>query len=190
MILIIVVRPEITAARPEMPHDLMITHRDSLPQPAPLEGLSSGERLLVWSLRHMAQPYSSPARRGCPLIRHAFLQACGEDADEVMATFRAFLLLYGRSARQRPLVGCPGCQDLTPDERKLLRLLALAQPSADPTAAARLYALVEHLMRPGTTDGLMVASRAMAGALGAHGLSLPVRPMALERTATPGRYDA
>ncbi|MEE3623211.1 hypothetical protein UCD39_04325 [Nitrospirillum sp. BR 11752] len=175
-----------------MPDDLMISPRDHRPPPTPLEGLSAGERLLVWSLRHMAQPYagSSPARPGCPLIRHAFLQACGEDADDVMATFRAFLLLYGRSARERPRVGCPGCPDLTPDERQLLRLLALAQPSAEPSAPARLYALVEHLMRPGTSDGVLVASRAMACALGAHGLSLPVRPLALERMPLPGRYDA
>ncbi|WP_044561920.1 hypothetical protein [Azospirillum sp. B4] len=175
-----------------MPDDLLITHRDSLPLPAPLEGLSAGERLLVWSLRHMAQPYAghSPSQRSCPLIRHAFLQACGEDADEVMATFRAFLLLYGRSARHRPRVGCPGCRDLTPDERQLLRLLALAQPSGDPTTTARLYALVEHLMRPGATEGVLVASRAMAGALGAHGLALPVRPLGMERTPRHGRYDA
>ncbi|MBB6252257.1 hypothetical protein [Nitrospirillum iridis] len=177
-----------------MPDDLLITPRDSLPQPAPLEGLSAGERLLVWSLRHMAQPYAghaaSSAGRGCPLIRHAFLHACGEDADEVMATFRAFLLLYGRSARQRPQVGCPGCQDLTTDERQLLRLLALAQPSTDPTTSARLYALTEHLMRPGSTEGVLVASRAMASALGAHGLSLPLRPMGMHRARPIGRYDA
>ncbi|MDE1145414.1 MAG: hypothetical protein PW843_02190 [Azospirillaceae bacterium] len=175
-----------------MPDDMLALHRDSLPLPAPLETLSAGERLLVWSLRHMAQPYAghAPAHRGCPMIRHAFLQACGEDADEVMATFRAFLLLYGRSARQRPRIGCPGCQDLTPDERQLLRLLSLAQPSDDPTRRARFYALMEHLMQPGTTDGLLVATRAMVGALGVHGLALPVRPIGIERTMVPGRYDA
>jgi hypothetical protein len=61
-----------------------------------LTGLSYGEHLLVWSWRKIVT-----GRSGCPLIAREFLQLCGEDAAEVLATFYTFLQVLAYAGRRR-----------------------------------------------------------------------------------------
>jgi len=141
----------------------------SEPRAAPPQGdilaLGYGEHLMVWSLRRLA-------RQGypCPLVEREFLDACGADGVETLATFRAFLGLLAYGGRRRLCVGHPGCLRLTGDERRLLALLAVAQTEDAAWLDAHLCWLVRVELRP----RLAAAARALGAALAAHDLRLPL----------------
>jgi hypothetical protein len=121
-----------------------------------------GEHLLVWTLRNIV------ARRDvlCPVISHEFAEACGEDADRVLATFRAFLDSLGLTARRRISIGHPGWFGLTGDERQILSMIRAAQEDDQ----ARLDAQVCWFARIDRQPQLASAARALAAAFAAHEL--------------------
>jgi hypothetical protein len=69
-------------------------------------GLSCGEYLLVWTWRRVVTGLSD-----CPLIAREFVQICGDDAAEVLATFCTFLQALAYTARRQLRFGYPGYPD-------------------------------------------------------------------------------
>jgi hypothetical protein len=146
--------------------------------PQDVLGLSYGEHLLVWTLRRVV------ARRGlCPVIVREFADACGEEADEVLATFRVFVEMLGHSARRPLSIGYPGYGGLTGNERQILSLVAAAQRGDGPRLEALLCWLARIELRP----HLAVAVRALATAFAAHDLALasPSPAMTMRRSQPP-----
>jgi hypothetical protein len=139
-------------------------------------GFGHGEHLLVWTWRRIGV-----GRSNCPLILREFSHACGEDAAEVLATFCTFLQALAYASRRRLQIGHPGCLALTGDERQLLTLVAAAQVDHSAHFEAHLRWLARAELRP----ALAIAVRALATALTAHDLPLPlplsVGPMMCER---------
>jgi hypothetical protein len=136
------------------------------PAPPGLLGLSYGEHLLIWSMRRMAS-----GRAGCPLIAREFADACGAEAEHVMAAFGFFFATLARAGRRRLMVSPPGCVGLSNDEQLILSVFAAAQTRA----AARLRAHLAWLAPPQEEARLEAAATVVAAALALNGhrLSLP-----------------
>ena len=119
-----------------------------------------GTTLLVDALRRTAG-----GQGPCALTRHDFAIAFPGDADEVFATFRAFLgaVAYGSPRKLR--IGPPGSPHLLPDEISLLGVLAAAQTGDDALFDAHLC----WLARPGSRPAVAVTTRALATAFAVHG---------------------
>jgi hypothetical protein len=128
-------------------------------------GLEFGEHLLVWSWRKLVIGGGD-----CPVLSREFSELCGEDAGEVMATFVTFLRALAYASRRRLQVGHPGSMDITGDERQLLTLVASAQAGQAVLLEAHLRWLARAELRP----AVAIATRALATALAAHGLLLPL----------------
>lgn len=117
-------------------------------------------------------------KKDCPSVVRDFRTLFGGDAQEVYVTFCTLLCALAYAAR-RPLgVGHPGCHWLTGDERQLLALIAAIQAED----AALFEAHVRWLARAELRGPLTIALHAFAGALLAHGQSLP-------REKTAGRIE-
>jgi hypothetical protein len=142
-------------------------------------GLSYGEHLLVWSWRRIIT-----GRGDCPLIAREFLQLCGEDAAEVLATFYTFLQALACAGRRRLQVGYPGCSALTADERQMLVLIAVAQRHD----AARLQAHLQIIARAALRPALAIAARALGTALNEHDLRLPLPTPSLDEPRSEGSH--
>lgn len=119
----------------------------------------AGAALLIAALRRMAS-----GQIGCALTRRDFAIAFPGDADEVFATFRAFLQALARAGRRKLRVGVPGLPAM-PDEIALVALLAAAQAGDDALFDARL----RWLTRPDAGDSASITTRALAAALAVHG---------------------
>lgn len=134
------------------------------------------EHLLVWSWRRIAT-----GRIECPVMAKEFIDACGEDAQEVFATFCTFLKTLALAARRRLNIQAPGWPDTTPDENQMLCLLAAAQAGDHPLFQAHL----SWLTRPERRHRAQIAACAFATALEANDLllSLPAsrKPESHER---------
>jgi hypothetical protein len=128
-------------------------------------GLDDGEQLLIWAWRKIVT-----GRNGCPLIAWEFSKLCGEDAADVLATFCTFLSALAYVARRPVHVGYPGYPGLTADERQFLTLIAAAQANDEARFEAHLRWLARAELRP----ALAIAARALAAALKAHDLNLPL----------------
>jgi hypothetical protein len=132
---------------------------------APPSGLNKGEHLLVSSWRRVGA-----GQGDCPLIARAFVEACGEDAAEVFATFCGFLRALAYASRGRVRIAHPGCVGLTLDERRLLSLIAAAQGGDRACFEAHLRWLARIELRA----VLAIAVGALGTALALHNLNLPL----------------
>jgi hypothetical protein len=132
-----------------------------------VRGFGYGEHLLIWTWRRLAT-----GRAECPAIARAFGEACGEDGADVLATVLAFLQILAQGRRRRLLIGYPTALSLTADERQVLILLAAAQHGE----AELLEAHVRWLAGGNHREALKIAARAVARALGAHEVFLPLPP--------------
>lgn len=80
------------------------------------------EHFLVWAWRRIATGSAS-----CQLLVSQFDEAFGEEGPEVFVSFCNFLRALGTASRRRLIIGDPGKPALTPDERRILSLLAAIQ---------------------------------------------------------------
>lgn len=142
-----------------------------------VQGAGSGyvEHLLVWSWRRIAT-----GRIECPVMAKEFIDACGEDAQEVFATFCTFLKTLAFASRRRLSIRAPGWPDMTPDESQMLCLLAAAQAGDHPLFQAHL----SWLTRPERRHRAQIAARAFATALEANDLLL-----SFPASRTPGGHE-
>jgi hypothetical protein len=126
-----------------------------------------GGRLLIGALRGIA------FGRGCSaLTRRDFAIAFPGDADEVFATFRAFLQALAHAGRRKLRAGPLGAQP-TPDETAVLALIAAAQTGDETLVDAHLC----WLARAEARIPVAITARALATALAVHGqwLHVPTR---------------
>ncbi len=121
------------------------------------------EVLLIWTWRRMALGHAR-----CPLIDREFRGLFGEDAGEVRAAFAAFLDALAYAGRRKLSVGFPGCAGLTPDEWRILTLMAAAQNDRPALFEAHL----SWLARAEDRHILAIGVSALARAFLAHGLCL------------------
>ena len=129
--------------------------------------LGSGAELLIGALRRIA------AGRDCTVLtRRDFTVAFLGDADEVFATFRAFLQSLAHGGRRKLRVGPPGSRQMTADETAVIALIAAAQ--ADD--ATRLDAHLCWLARGEAQVLVAIMTRALATALAVHGQWLEPPP--------------
>jgi hypothetical protein len=132
----------------------------------------SGSQLLVSALRR-----SALGQACVDLIRRDFAIAFPGDANEVFATFRAFLQALAHAGRRRLRVAYPCAKVLTPDETLLLAIVAAAQAGNE----ALFEAYLCWLALPKARDAVAITTRALATALAAHGqwLRPPASPATL-----------
>jgi hypothetical protein len=123
-----------------------------------------GRELLIGALRRIA------AGRSCTVLtQRDFATAFRGDADEVFATFRAFLQSLAHGGRRKLRVGLPGARHMTPDEIAIIALIAAAQVDD----AARLDAHLCWLVRGEARLLVAIMTRALATALAVRGQWLP-----------------
>lgn len=137
----------------------------TVPGPSDAQEAGSGyvEHLLVWSWRRIAT-----GRIECPVMAREFIDACGEDAQEVFAAFCTFLKALAFASRRRLNVRSPGTPAMTPDENRMLCLLAAAQAGDHPLFQAHLSWLTRRERR----HEAQTAAFAFAAALKANHLVL------------------
>lgn len=123
--------------------------------------LGCGGHLLVWTLRRIVLHQAV-----CPVVAHEFVDACGADGAEVLATLRVLLDLLGRAARRRLSIGHPGWLGLTGDERQLVGLVAAAQAGD----RLRFDALLCWVARSELRHHVAIAVQALAAAFATHNL--------------------
>ena len=132
------------------------------------ENASEGcQELLIGALRRIAMGGGCAA-----LTRREFATAFPGDANEVFATFRAFLQSLAHGGRRKLRVGLPGACAMTADEMTIIALIAAAQ--ADD--AARLNAHLCWLARGDARRLVAITTRALATALLVHGQWLKLQP--------------
>jgi hypothetical protein len=128
-------------------------------------GLGEGGQLLISALRRIALGH------GCSVLtRRDFAIAFPGDANEVFATFCAFLQALAHAGRRKLRAGRPGAPRATPDETALLALIAAAQAGDEVLVDAHLCWLARADARP----SVAIMTRALATALAAHGQWLRV----------------
>lgn len=128
-----------------------------------VQNFSPAEYLLVWSWRRVAI-----GRSCCPLMMDAFAAACGEDGPDVFVTFCTFLKALAVASRRQFVIGAPGCDAITADERQVLTLLAAAQADCE----GLLDAHMAWIAIPEKRRILEIATGALARALSFHDLDL------------------
>jgi hypothetical protein len=130
-------------------------------------GLTYGEHLVISGLRRLVVRSAI-----CRAIERAFLDACRDDAAEVLATFQFFVTALTYAARRRIAVGHPGSAALTSDERAILGLIGAAQRGDEATVTGLIgwFARIEaHAL-------LALGTRALGAALAAHDIRLSAEP--------------
>jgi hypothetical protein len=152
-----------------------------MPVTAATEGFGYAEHLLIWSWRRIAA-----GQGACPIIARVFVDGCGEDAPEVLATFCAFLRALAYASRRPLRIGHPGCMALTGDELQVLNLIAAAQADHRAFVTAHLRWLAQADLR----GILEITAHALATAFLANELRLAlpasIGPMACSRDAATG----
>lgn len=134
-------------------------------RPRSLADLTFGERLLVWSLRHVAG-----GRPACPAMVGAFADACGAVAADACHAFVWFVRECARLGRRDIRIGTAG-SGLTADERLFLEIFAAAQAQE----LVRLRAHLAWLLGGArNTEALEAATLVVAMALAIHGHRLPL----------------
>jgi hypothetical protein len=118
-----------------------------------------GSQLLLSALRRSALDQAC-----ADLIRRDFAVAFPGDANEVFATFRAFLQALAHAGRRKLRVAYPCAKVLTPDETLLLAIVAAAQAGNEALFEAHLC----WLALPKARDAVAITTRALAMALAAH----------------------
>jgi hypothetical protein len=94
--------------------------------------------LLVWTWRKFVVGHAD-----CPVLAREYFAFAGEQADDLLIAFAAFLQALGSGSRRTMTVGHPHCAGLTPDEQQILRLIAAAQEGEDALLEAHLSWLVK-----------------------------------------------
>jgi|HubBroStandDraft_6_1064221.scaffolds.fasta_scaffold162022_3 hypothetical protein len=122
--------------------------------------LGQGGQLLISALRGIAFGHRCSA-----LTQRDFAIAFPGDANEVFATFRAFLQALAHAGRRKLRAGHPGSPTPTPDETLLLALLAAAQAGDETLVDAYLC----WLARAEARGAVAITTRALATALAVHG---------------------
>jgi hypothetical protein len=142
---------------------------DGEPVSAEPAGLEGGGQLLVGALRRVAFGHDCLG-----LTKRDFAIAFHGDANEVFATFRAFLQALAHAGRRKLRAARPGAPNLTPDETLLVAMVAAAQ-CGDETL---LDAYLCWLARAEARGAVAITTRALATALAVHGqwLQAPARP--------------
>lgn len=138
---------------------------DALPQTA--EGLTAGERLLLWSFRAWV---TDPRMHA--LVWREFARIF--PPDEASLALRALEVSIGTIARhaRREIVHHPiCCTRIAPDERAVMSIFAAAQ--AEQTTIAIRHA--DWLVRPSGAGALVAAASALALAMIENDLMLPYR---------------
>jgi hypothetical protein len=141
--------------------------RDDPAEDRPAE-IRQGERLLISALRGIAFGHGCSA-----LTQRDFAIAFPGDANEVFATFRAFLQALAHAGRRKLRAGRPGSPTPTPDETVLLALLAAAQAGDETLVDAYLC----WLARAEARSAVAITTRALATALAVHGQWLEPVPI-------------
>jgi hypothetical protein len=141
--------------------------------------LEFAEHLVIWTWRRMALGHAR-----CPLIDREFRGVFGEDAGDVLAAFVAFLDALAYASRRKLAVGFPGCSGLTPDEWRVVTVLAAAQNDRPALFEAHL----SWLARAEDRHILAIGVGALGRAFLAHGLRL-IPPVTI-RPANCGRRVA
>lgn len=142
-------------------------------------GFDPGRHLLVWSWRLIVT-----GRSHCPLLAMGFEDACGRHAGEVFRAVCTFLCALACSRRRRLWVNHPGCPALTPDEMRMLAVVAAAQHGHRTAFEAH----VDWIARRDAREPFEAAARALAAALDASRLYLPAPDC--PRPAPARRYQA
>jgi hypothetical protein len=135
---------------------MMLAGREAADTATEAREFGYGGHLLVWSWRRIAS-----GRAHCPVMARQFARACGEDAAEVLLTFHTFLKALAFAARRQLAIGAPCALAITPDERRILTLIAAAQAEMPGLFEAHLRALA----RPERRHVLQLAAGALATAL-------------------------
>jgi hypothetical protein len=138
--------------------------------------LNESESLIVRTWRKLLSGHGN-----CPVIARDFMDACGTEAVEVLATFGTVLRALAYASRRRVSIGYPGCGMITNDERQLLTLIAAAQAEDEACFEAHL----RWMARADLRQALAIAVSAFATALREHGHYLPL-PIGMMPDASGG----
>lgn len=130
---------------------------------APDTAFGGAEHLLLWACRRSAgdEP-TSPALVG------EFIEACGEEALDVLSALDFFVAAMRQTRRRCPRFAAPGAHALTVDEQEVLTLLAALQAGRSDLVDGCLAALVDaecHM-------AVRMAAGSLARAFAANGLHL------------------
>ncbi len=138
-------------------------------------GASAG--YFVWGMRACIRGQASDS-----IVEKAFSEVFGHDAASILADIHALAALVGKSARNRPTIGAPGCACLTPHEISMVRILASAQAGEGAAVEAHLVWMVT----PQDRAVLKVLIHYLADRFTCHGLVInpPPAPAPPQR-ATP-----
>jgi hypothetical protein len=129
------------------------------------EGSLCAGHLLVWTWRKFVIGHAD-----CPVLVREYLDFAGDQADDLLVTFAAFLQALGGGSRRMLSVGHPHGAGLTPDETQMLRLIAAAQTHDTHLLDANLRWMVKADQQAAALSAVM----ALAAQLTACGVLLPV----------------
>lgn len=153
----------------------------SRPMPtAAVEGLTQGERLLLWSFRAWV---SGPGHRPMVLREFGRVFPAEEAGPAIRALERSVAAIAGHARRE--IQHHPVCaQQVAPDEQAVMALFAALQEE-------RVDIAIRHaawLVRPSGVTPVVTAAAALAFAMIENDLTLPYRP--LPRTVEAGQPAA
>lgn len=131
--------------------------------PTAVEGLLSGELLLLRALRQIAL-----GRGECRLVQADFQEACGYAGAQALRALEAFVLGLALHSRRKIELHYPGFRGVSGDERLLLEAFGCAQAEAYASARERL----RRLMKDEPRFMLMSAAALVAQALEFQGLMI------------------
>ncbi len=118
-------------------------------------GLSPAARQLLWAIRL----WVIGQRSGTPVTAVIEQEYAKSGIRNPCALLDEFLGTLGRWSKQKLITRAPCCRQMTPDEQRILRILALAQQGQF-SALARL--VPEHFDRAGVSEIIALAYRLTA----------------------------
>lgn len=137
------------------------------------DGQLCAAHLLIWTWRKLVVGHDD-----CPVLTREYERFAGPQADALLSAFAGFLLALGKASRRMLAVGQPYCAGITPDEERMLRLIAAAQTQD----GVLLWAHLAWLARREHQDDVRLAASKLADALTEAGVILP--PV---RTSAPSK---
>jgi hypothetical protein len=134
-----------------------------------LQDLDRPEHLLVWALRAIVLGHGD-----CPMLKRTFDRVCGPMSGDALITYTAIVKIIAMTGRRRLLVHVPGCAAVSPDEKAIVGVVAIAQSSfrGDETA---LRAHIAVLLGNEAPQTLIMAAQAVGRILQSRGCLLPYR---------------